>query len=260
MVQMLRKRLAAGEPTVGSWISIGHPSIAEILARAGFDWLVIDLEHSVIGTETAGELIRTIALCGVPPLVRLTSNNADQIKRMMDAGAQGIVVPNVNSAAEAAAAVSATRYAPLGNRGVGLGRAQGYGTGFQDYLAWQSEGPVVIAMIEHKNSVARIDEILAVPGVDGLLIGPYDLSCSMGLPGQTEHPDVTATMTRILEAARLAGRPAGLHIVEPDPQRLQKTLQQGYKFVAYSVDMRLLDVAARAGVLTNAGRPDKRSE
>src|SRR5438067_833823 len=109
---MLREKLKARTLTLGSWISIGHPAVAEILAKAGFEWLVIDLEHSVIGIETAGELIRIIDLCGVDPLVRLTSNDADQIKRVLDAGAHGIVVPMVNTAEEAARAVAATRYAP----------------------------------------------------------------------------------------------------------------------------------------------------
>jgi 2-dehydro-3-deoxyglucarate aldolase len=206
------------------------------------------LEHSVISIDVAGDLIRTIDLCGVSPLVRLTSNDADQIKRVMDAGAHGIVVPTVNSATEAALAVAATRYAPKGFRGVGLGRAQGYGVGFQEYLQWQIEGPLVIVMIEHKDAIEQLESILTVPGVDGFLVGPYDLSCSLGIPGQFEHPDFLNALTHILETGKRLSCPAGLHIVEPDPVRLAQTIRDGYTLIAYSVDIRMLDVSARVGI------------
>jgi 2-keto-3-deoxy-L-rhamnonate aldolase RhmA len=233
---------------MGSWITLGHPAIAEIVARAGFDWLVVDLEHSVISIDMAGDLIRTIDLCGVAPLVRLTSNDPNQIKRVMDAGAHGIVVPMVNSPAEAARAVSATHYAPKGTRGVGLARAQGYGVNFQDYLKWQNDGPVVIVQIEHMDAVAHLEEILNVPGVDGFMIGPYDLSCSMGIPGQFENAEFITTMNRIRETGKRLGCPAGLHIVEPDLQRLEQTIREGYTFIAYSVDIRMLDVSVREAI------------
>ena len=140
--RILRDRVDSGDLTIGSWITVGHPAIAEIMAAAGFDWLVVDLEHSVIGLETAGDLIRIIDLCGVAPLVRLTTNDPNQIKRVMDAGAHGIVVPMVNSAAEACRAVEATRYPPKGGRGVGLARAHGYGASFEEYWNWQEVGSI----------------------------------------------------------------------------------------------------------------------
>jgi 2-keto-3-deoxy-L-rhamnonate aldolase RhmA len=255
MVHMLKDRIAARQLTIGSWITIGHPAIAEILARAGYEWLVVDLEHSMIDLDVAAELIRTIDLCGVSPLVRLTSNDRNQIKRVMDAGAHGIVVPMVNSAAEAAAAVAATRYAPAGTRGVGLSRAQGYGVSFARYLEWQHEGPIVVVQIEHIEAVERLDEILAVPGVDAFIVGPYDLSCSMGDPGEFERPEFLAAMARIVEAGARVGCPAGMHLVEPDPARLSRLVAEGYTFIAYSVDMRMLDVTARQGVSSLAGAP-----
>lgn len=244
----LRERIRSNKPTIGSWITLGHPSIAEIMANAGFDWLVVDLEHSVIPIDVAGDLIRVIDLCGVAPLVRLTSNNPDQIKRVMDAGAHGIVVPMVNSAEEARRAVAAVHYAPQGGRGVGLARAQGYGVRFQEYLVWQKESPVVIVQIEHQDAVDNLEAILTVPGVDGLIIGPYDLSCSMGIPGQFDHPDFMAAMERIRMTAIRLGSPAGLHIVEPDQERLKQSLHEGYRFIAYSVDIRILDVGVRQGI------------
>lgn len=248
MREDLKARIRRHELALGSWITIGHPAVAEIMAKAGFDWLVIDLEHSVIDLHTAGELIRIIDLCGVAPLVRLTSNDPDQIKRVMDAGAQGIVVPMVKSERDATLAVSATRYAPQGSRGVGLSRAQGYGTGFPDYLIWQRDGPVVIVQIEHVEAIAHLTEILTVAGVDGFIIGPYDLSCSLGVPGEFEHPDFIAAMARIRSIGRGLGCPAGLHVVEPNVETLARAVREGYTFIGYSVDMRVIDVGLRCGI------------
>lgn len=244
----IKEQIRSGKPTLGSWITLGHPGIAEIMANAGFDWLAIDLEHSVIAIDMAGDLIRVIDLCGVAPLVRLTSNHPDQIKRVMDAGAHGIIVPMVNSAADAQQAVAAVHYAPAGNRGVGLARAQGYGPRFQEYLAWQRDSAVVVVMIEHKDAIRNLRDILAVPGVDAFFIGPYDLSCSLGFPGQFEHPEFLAAMAEILRIGAGSGVMAGIHVVEPDLERLQASLAEGYRFIAYSVDIRILDVGARQGV------------
>ena len=244
----LRNKINSKNLTIGSWITLGHPAIAEIMAKAGFDWLVVDLEHSVIGIDMAGDLIRTIDLCGVAPLVRLTSNDPDQIKRVMDAGAHGIVVPMVNTPEEATQAVAATRYAPAGSRGVGLARAQGYGANFRDHLKWQSDGPVVIVQIEHKDAVDQLEAILKVPGIDGFIIGPYDLSCSMGIPGQFEQAEFIDTITRIRETGKQVGCPVGTHIVEPDLEKLEQAVREGYTFIAYSVDIRVLDVGVRQGI------------
>lgn len=244
----LKQRLNNGEITIGSWITLGHSAIAEIMLRAGYDWLVVDLEHSTISIDQAGELIRTIDLGGVAPLVRLTSNSPDQIKRVMDAGAHGIIVPMVNSARDARDAVASTRYAPQGIRGVGLARAQGYGPKFSEYLEWQRESAVVIVQIEHKDALSNLEDILMVPGVDGFIIGPYDLSCSMGIPGEFEKSEFKDAMGYILNKGLTMGSPAGLHIVEPDVLRLEKSISEGFRFIAYSVDVRMLDVSAREGV------------
>lgn len=244
----MKYKLKENQVSLGSWITLGHQGIAEIFTNAGFDWLVVDLEHSTITIAQAGELIRTIDLAGASPLVRLTSNDANQVKRVMDAGAHGIVVPMVNSAQDAEYAVAATRYAPRGHRGVGLARAQQYGSGFKDYLQWQQDGPVVIVQIEHQAALDNIEAIVSVPGVDGFIIGPYDLSCSMGIPGEFERPEFQTAMRQILTTGLRFGCPAGLHIVEPDTEKIRQAIDEGYRFIAYSVDIRMLDVSARAGV------------
>ena len=248
---MLKEKIRNGELTVGSWITLGNTGIAEIMANAGFDWLVVDLEHTTISLEQAGELIRTIELVGVPALVRLTSNDVNQIKRVMDAGAHGIVVPMVNTPDDAVTAVAATRYPPNGIRGVGLARAQGYGTTFKNYLEWQSDmddGPIVVVQIEHIDAVTNLKEILDVPGVDAFIVGPYDLSCSMDIPGQFDHPEFKQTMKKIIDISNTLGAISGLHVVEPDSVKLNDAIASGHKFIAYSVDIRMLDVSARLGV------------
>jgi len=249
----IKSKLQNNELTLGSWMMVGHPAIAEILSKSGLDWVVVDLEHTTISEAQAGEALRVIDLCGTFPMVRLTSNNPDQIKRMMDAGARGVVVPNVSSAEEARRAVQATKYGPDGTRGVGLGKAQGYGSGFDEYLSWQKNGPVVIVQIEDIAAVDRIESILAVPGVDGYFIGPYDLSCSMGIPGEFENPRFQETINKILQIGLDAGRPAGIHVVEPDLEQLRRRVSEGYRIIAYSVDTRMLDSSIRKGVKAAAG-------
>jgi len=247
----LKDKLISNELTIGSWLTLPSTAIAEIMCNAGFDWLVVDLEHTTISLEQAGEMIRTIELSGSSSLVRLTSNDENQIKRVMDAGAQGIVVPMVKSVTDAKRAVTATRYPPLGTRGVGLARAQEYGAKFEEYLAWQSDinfGPVVVVQIEHVDAVANLKEILNVDGVDAFIIGPYDLSCSMGIPGEFDNPEFIQTINKIIQIGSELNAVSGLHVVEPDKQKLNNAIIAGHNFIAYSVDIRMIDVAARDGI------------
>lgn len=234
--------------SIGSWITLGHPAIAEIMATAGFDWLAIDLEHSVITLGEAEELIRVIDLKGLPAFVRLSSNNSEQIKRVMDAGACGVIVPMVNTTESAVSAVSAVKYPPLGTRSFGLARAQGYGPTFEDYIAWQAEGTFVIVQIEHIEAVENLESILAVSGVDGYFVGPYDLSGSLGVPGQFNHPKFLEAMDEINRLVSKTNKPGGVHIVEPDIQKLREYIAKGHKFLAYSIDTRMLDSSCRNGL------------
>jgi 2-dehydro-3-deoxyglucarate aldolase len=248
MQKTFKRKLQNKERTIGSWISLGNTGIAEIMANVGFDWLVVDMEHSMISMEMAGELIRVIDLAGVTPLVRLTSNQPDQIKRIMDAGAHGIIVPMVNEMTDAKKAVEAVHYAPKGNRGVGLARAQGYGDQFNEYLEWQEDGPVVIVQIEHRDALSNLDGILTVPGIDGFIIGPYDLSCSLGIPGEFQNTEFMEAIQLIKDAGLQLDVPGGLHIVEPNEEILTQSIQNGFQFIAYSVDIRILDVGLRRGM------------
>lgn len=234
---------------LGSWITLGHEAIAEIMVNAGFDWLCVDLEHSTMSITEAGRLIRTIDLGGCVPLVRLSDNDPVQIKRVMDAGAHGIIVPMVNSKADALKAFKAMHYPTKGTRGVGLARAQGYGTSFSEYKK-NLDSAVLIVQIEHKTAVENLEEILQCPEVDGFIIGPYDLSASLGFPGEFGRPEVVAALARINEVAKKTGKAGGIHVVEPDPAGLQKAIADGMRFIAYSVDIRMVEQSCRRGVLT----------
>ena len=231
--------------SLGSWITLAHPAIAEIMASAGFDWLAVDLEHSVITIREAEEIIRIIDLKGLAPFVRLSSNNSEQIKRVMDAGAHGVIVPMVNSVREAKAAVNAVKYPPIGKRSFGLARAQKYGRGFDEYLHWQKDNSVVIVQIEHIDAVNNLEEILSTPGVDGYFVGPYDLTGSLGVPGEFEHPTFVQAMEQIRQVGKRLGKPGGLHIIEPSESDLVQCIQDGYTFIAYSLDIRILDSGCR---------------
>ncbi len=179
------------------------------------------------------------------PLVRVGENNPNLIKRVMDAGAYGVIVPNVNSRAEAEAAVNAVKYPPQGTRGVGLYRAQKFGVAFEEYKKWLNEESVVIVQIEHIDAVNDIDAILTTPGIDGFMIGPYDLSGSLGKPGMFDEPDVVEALDRVMAAAKRHNIPAGFHSVSPDPEEAKMRLEQGYTFLAFCVDAIFLGNAAR---------------
>jgi 2-keto-3-deoxy-L-rhamnonate aldolase RhmA len=245
MPKTLKKRLEKRELTIGSWIQIPSPIVAEIMAGAGFDWLVIDTEHSAIGIDQAFSLIQTIGLAGCVPLVRLSVNDATLIKRVMDCGAHGIIVPNVNSPQEAKNAVEATKYPPEGKRGVGLFRAQGYGSDFERYKNRQKTNTIVIVQIEHIDGVENLEAILKTKGVDGFIIGPYDLSASLGIPGKFEHPDFKKAFNKIQRVSRNMGALMGTHIVNPDTSEVKKRIRDGYRFIAFGIDTLMLGVSFR---------------
>jgi len=237
MNKQLRNNFFKKGFSFGSWVTFTSTASAEIMARAGFNWLAIDMEHSPISIERAQELIQVIELSGTIPLVRLSSNDPIQIKRVMDAGAYGVIVPNISNSEDVIAAVRATRYPPFGSRGVGLARAQGYGASFEAYRDEISYNSIVIAQIENKEAVENIEDILAVKGLSGVMIGPYDLSGSYGVPGQLKHRKVKEAEMRVLEIAKRKRVSAGTHIVFPDVKELNQSIKLGYRILAFGVDM-----------------------
>ena len=220
----------------GSWITMPHPSVVELLTRAGFDWLTIDLEHSAITLESAAELIRVIDLAGISPFVRVGSHDANVIKRVMDAGAHGIIASTVNTSEQAAAIVAAVKYPPVGTRGVGLSRAQGYADEFEEHYRWLNEESIVFVQIEHFEAVRNLDAILRVPGVDGFFIGPYDLSASLGIPGNFTHPKMLEALAEVQRVRAGVNTIAGVHVVQPVPADALQKMKDGYRFIAFGID------------------------
>jgi 2-keto-3-deoxy-L-rhamnonate aldolase RhmA len=244
----IRRRLAAGEVTIGSWLCMGSPAAAEIMAAAGFDWLAIDLEHTAITLREAEQMMRAMEPAGCTPLVRVTSNDRDQIKRVLDIGAGGVIVPMVNSRADAEAALRAVHYPPHGERGVGLGRAHRWGAGFGDYLARFGEECLVVVQVEHRDGVAALEDVLAVPGIQASIIGPYDLSGSLGMPGAFDAPEFVEQLRRYESISRIAGVPMGYHVVTPDARLIAAKAAEGNRFLALSTDFLFLGESARSAI------------
>jgi 2-dehydro-3-deoxyglucarate aldolase len=231
-----KEKLISNQLTIGSWITLAHMSIPEIMAPAGFDWLVVDMEHSVIDINEAQVLISQIEANGMAPLVRVGESSPYLIKRVMDAGAYGVIVPMVNSRADAESAVNAVKYPPAGARGVGLARAQKYGFGFDEYKKWLQTHSLVIVQIEHIKAIENLEDILSTPGVDGSIIGPYDLSGSLGWPGEFERLEVKAALERYEKVCDALGKPKGIHVVQPDSEKTKFYLSRGYSFIAVGLD------------------------
>ena len=231
--------------TIGSWITIGNPSIAEIMADAGFDWLCVDLEHTITDYSEAQQLILAIQSKGIKAFVRVGDNNPRIIKRVLDAGADGIIVPSVNSALEAKKAVDAIKYPPEGNRGVGLARAQGYGFNFDTYRDVIAKEVKLIVQIEHINALKELDAIIQTDGVDGTFIGPYDLSGSIGKPGQWNEPEVKEAIKIYEEKANKYDKLMGFHIVPPDYTLVEEKINKGYNFIAFGFDAMFLGTIVR---------------
>ena len=232
----LKEKLKNQKLTLGSWITIGDPIVAEVMARSGFEWLTIDMEHSAITLDIAQNLIRIIELNGCIPLVRVPENNPYIIKRVMDAGAHGVIVPMVNSKKDAEKAVKAVRYPPEGARGVGLARAQDYGFDFDGYKKWLEKESIIIVQIEHINAVKNLKEILSTKGVDGFIVGPYDISGSMGKPGNFENAEFKKQIKKIMDISKEMKKTAGYHVIPPEVDETKKIINLGYRFVAVSLD------------------------
>jgi 4-hydroxy-2-oxoheptanedioate aldolase len=247
-----KHKLAAGETTYGVLITLGSTELMELWCTLGLDWLWIDLEHSALSLESANVLMQVMAFSTVTPLVRIPWNEPAMVKRVLDIGAYGVVFPMVNSAAEAEAAVTASKYPARGIRGVGGHRAQRLGLDGEQYRASADDETMVIVQCETAEAVANIAEIAAVPGVDIVFVGPYDLSMSMGLPGQFAHPDFQAALERVLGVCNDAGMPVGI-LTTPafDAARCK---EMGFRFIAIGVDATVYSRAALGHVEEALGK------
>jgi len=246
----IRRKLADGQPVIGSWLDTASPTVAELMAAAGFDFLTVDAEHSAVDLVGTQRMFRAMA-AGNPacaPFVRVPGHQYAEIKRYVDAGALGVICPLVNTPDQAAELVRAVKYPPLGARGVGFCRDNRYGLSIEERIGTANDETVVCVQIEHVDAVEWIDQILAVPGLDAVFIGPYDLSTSLGVPAQFEHPDYLAAKHRILSACRDHGLAAGVHVVQPRPDEVVTAFEEGYRLIAYSLDITMLTNACTEGL------------
>lgn len=222
----LKRALEAGTPVFGLINSVPAPLLVEMIGYAGYDFVILDLEHTCTNLETVEHALRAAECAGMTALVRVPGPNAQVILRVLDAGAQGVVIPHVSSAEEARLAVSASRYHPLGSRGISGGRTTGFGTlGLKDYFALANKEILVAVMIEDRAGVDAIDSILAVPGIDLVIEGAVDLSQSFGVPGEPLHHDVLAALGHIASCSRAAGVP--FCAVPRDDHQIAEWRQQG---------------------------------
>jgi 4-hydroxy-2-oxoheptanedioate aldolase len=229
----VRHKLKRGEPSVGTWLTLPNTVAARLMAQTGFDWLTVELEHTPTSLETAANNFAIVAASGCVPLARVPWNSVENIKRVLDTGAWGIVVPMVNSRAEAEAAVAAARYAPLGQRSIGgQMHAANFDTDSATYYARANDEILVVLMAEHVQAIAAMDDILSVPGIDVIFIGPNDLHHSMGRPPAFESDDkeFVSAVQRVLKTARKHGVAPGIHVV--DAAAAQRRLSEGFQFIA----------------------------
>ncbi|MBE6633645.1 MAG: hypothetical protein E7620_04785 [Ruminococcaceae bacterium] len=240
----IRERLINRERLLGCWIQTGSPSVGEIFAEVGYDWIAIDMEHSDIHIHEFTQIARAIYGRGPAVFARVRENDTLAIRQVLDMGADGVIVPLVNNAEDARRAVAAAKYPPLGVRGFGYARMNQWGKNFDAYAEEANDRIAVIVMIESREAVEHIDEILEVEGVDGVLIGPYDMSGSYGLTGQTSHPIVVNACKRVAEACLEHHRAAGQHIVLPTREKVQRAVDQGFSFIALGCDLVFLRCSA----------------
>ena len=236
---MNRRRLTR-QNAFGAWTSLGHPSITEIFAQSAVDFIGIDLEHSTITLEQSQRIIAAAQAGGAMCFPRVASHNGEQIRRLLDCGADGIIVPMVSTRRQIEEIIDWCKYPPVGKRSYGVARAQGYGLDFDVYTtAWNDTSTIVI-QIESIEGVEAIDRLVSYEAVDGVMIGPYDLSGSLGIPGQLTHPRLTEACSRVVEACVRHNKACGNQIVEPNIDNVSAAFSAGYTFVVLASDVFVL--------------------
>jgi len=243
MSPAFRGRLLGGEPLIGTLLSLPSPELAEIASGAGFDWLFIDMEHGALGAQDVLRLVQAVrGPCAC--LVRVPENREMWIKKALDTGAAGIIVPHVNSAEDAAQAVRWAKYPPAGGRSVGFSRANGYGARFQEHVDTANAETVVVAQVEHIDGVRAVGPILGIAGLDAVFIGPYDLSASLGKPGRIRDDDVREAIGAVASACAARKVPCG--IFAAGLAAAAQALDEGYTLVCSGIDTGLYGQAAAA--------------
>ena len=243
MTNRLKTLLESGQPAIGSWISSIDPYAVELTADLGFDWLLIDMEHAPLSRENLRSILVALRGSASTPVVRLSSNTLDHFQTALDLGAQGVVVPMVNSSLDAQQAVRFCRYPPLGVRGFAPIRASRYLENLTEYIASANSTISLIVQIETPEAASNIDSILTVGGVDGIYLGPSDMASFMGLPAQTSHPKVLDVMDRVIARARAHSIPFGLPTWSDE--ECMTFVRKGGQLLTVGSDLHYLSTAAR---------------
>jgi 2-keto-3-deoxy-L-rhamnonate aldolase RhmA len=236
--------LQRAKPALGITVTLPDPSVAEVIAASGADWIMVDLEHSSCTTRDVESITLAAHSLGVPVLARVAENRLDDVQHVLDAGAAGIVVPRVGSAAEANGAVEHARYPPDGRRGFGPRRANRYGLD-RGYVEWANSGLAVVIQLEDVNALSELKDILATP-VSAIYIGPNDLAASMGLLGQPGHRDVIDVILRVIDEALVAGKPVGVAV--GDAAGARPYTDRGADFLGIAGDIWLLGAAVASAI------------
>ncbi|QDR81563.1 HpcH/HpaI aldolase family protein [Sporomusa termitida] len=237
---LLKERLKQGEQVFGPFVNLCHPAVLEVAGLAGFDFAIIDTEHGELSSDRAVDMVRAAKLAGVCPVVRVYGNQPELIAKALDIGAEGVQVPQIGSKKEAAAAVRAAKFSPAGTRGCNrYVRAAGYSAKDKfAYFGGANEETAVILQVEGQEGIDNLTDILTVKGIDVLFIGPYDLSASLGIPGQVDHPDLVAAMQKNMKLASAAGIAIGFFV--DDVETAIQWKRWGIQYLSFAADVGLL--------------------
>ena len=236
----LKSKLRNRERLFAGWISYAHPSIAETFASAGFDFIAIDMEHSTISLEQGQRIIAATQSKDVPCLPRPVSHSNDWLKPLLESGADGLIVQMVNTTEELSRLCGHIKYPPEGNRSFGVNRAQNYGFTFDDYVRDWNDSSVFIIQVESRQAVENIDGLLENPHVDGVMIGPYDISGSYGVPGEVEHPKVVEASKIVIAACEKAGISCGTQLADVSEAGVNRLFDLGYTYAILGSDLFVL--------------------
>ena len=242
-VRTIRASLRSGTSVVGSWMQLTDSNVAEIMGRSGYQWVAIDMEHGPVSLSQLPDLFRALELGGTLPLARVASPLPINCRQALDQGAAGVVIPMISSAAQLQAIINECHWPPRGRRGVGFQRANVFGKFFDAYVQ-EAQESLIIAQIEHVDAVNNLESIVAVEGLDAIMVGPYDLSASLGITGEFENKKYLETLSKILSMCAKHKMPCGIHVVQPDPKMLEQRINEGYTFIAYGVDTVFLNHGA----------------
>lgn len=237
---VLKNKFQSCKKVFAGWTSLSHPSISEIFCRAGFDFIGIDMEHSTISQQEAQRIIAVCHGSGSLCIPRIASHNAEMARRLLDSGTDGLIVPMVSTAAQVREVIAWAKYPPQGRRGFGIARAQGYGFDFDAYIKTWNASSILIVQIESIEAVENIEEILSFKEIDAVMIGPYDISGSLNIPGQLTHKKVIEASRKVLKACKEFRKSCGNQVIEPSLISLKKALSDGYTFVILASDIFIL--------------------